>query len=197
MFLKFFKYSQENTCVLTVLTVFTVKTPQHRCFFIGHRPWLLLDDQRRLQNIFLNVDFLNPYQNHACDLLTFKKFACYYSCRLKACIFTESKLFCNTRSSTACSCSGKYTILKISQNSWVNNCAYCLEFYERPVTLFAEVRFQHRCFAVTFANFYRTSPWDCSCNKKNKQILLQQKSSYSWNNLCEKTIFVEQKQDLC
>ena len=112
-----------------------------------------------------------------------KKFTCYYSSRLKACIFTESKLFCNIRSSAACSCSGKYAILKISQNSWVNNCAYCLELYERPATLLAEVRFQYRCFAVTFANFFKNTVFTehlrgTASLIKNKQILLQRKSSY-------------------
>ena len=51
----------------------------------------------------------------------------FYSCRLKTCIFTENKLFYNTRSSTARRCFGKYVILEISQNSRVSNCAYSLE----------------------------------------------------------------------
>ena len=100
----------------------------------------------RLRNVFLNLDcFLthgeNDYLSDIKIILSNPYYACLwlyvlekvyfllYSCRLKACIFTESKLIYNTRSSAARRCSGKYAILNISQNSRVNNCTYSLELY--------------------------------------------------------------------
>ena len=58
----------------------------------------------------------NPYYNRACGLLPLKKFPCYYSCRLKACIFTKSKLFYSPTSSATRRCSRKLKILEIVQN---------------------------------------------------------------------------------
>ena len=85
---------------------------------------------KQIAQIFLEGEgptLSNPYYNRACNLAPLEKFPFYYSCRLRACIFTESKLFYNTRGSAARRCSGKFLNLEILQNSRVNNYVYSLE----------------------------------------------------------------------
>ena len=149
-------------------------------FFIEHFRWLLLEmikkETWKLRNVFQNIDcFLkiginfgkhdyiseikiilsNPYHNRDCGLVPLNKFPFYYSCRLNACIFTESKLFYNIRSSAARRCSGKHVILEISQNSWVNNCAYSLELYQRHATLLKELQVQ--VFCCNLCEFFKNT----------------------------------------
>ena len=65
-----------------------------------------------------------PYYK-ATSFLPLKKFIFHYSYRLKVCIFTESKLFYNTRSSAASRCFGKYVILEIKEPlSFLENVLY-------------------------------------------------------------------------
>ena len=104
----------------------------------------------------MKIILSNPYYDYACGLAPLIKFTFYYSCRLKASIFTESKLFCNTQKQCCSQMFWKIRDLKHFANLRVNNCAYSLELYERPAILLKAVRFQHRCFAATFANFLRT-----------------------------------------
>ena len=108
-----------------------------------------------------NIILSNPYYNHACGLVPLKKFPFYYSCRLEACIFTESKLFYYTRSSTTRRCSGKYVILEILQNSQVNNCARSLELNQRLATLLKELSAQMLCYNLknNFVTEYLLLPY--------------------------------------
>ena len=137
-----------------------------------------------------NIILSNPHYNHACGLVPFKKFPFYYSCRLKACIFTESKLFYNTRSSTTRRCSGKYVILEILQNSQVNNCARSLELNQGLATLLKELSAQMFCYNLceffknTFVTEYLLLPY------KNKQFLLQQNSYFAEQPFWEDHLFL-------
>ena len=141
---------------------------------------LLEDDKKRdfgrLRNVFLNLDcFLKigtnkfwydciseikiilskPYYNRSCGLVPLKKFPFHYSYRLKTCIFTESKLFHNPKSSAACICSGKYVILEYSQNSRINNCAHSLELYQMLATLLKELPPQ--VFCCNLCEFFKNT----------------------------------------